>query len=248
MLNINEAKVNFFKTIDSTNNEAQRIIENQIIDSPFWIIAESQNNGRGRGKNSWISEEGNFFATLVTPIEWDLKLFPMLSCIVALSVYESILNFCNDQHSLKIKWPNDILFNDKKISGILIENQISKKDKFSIIGIGVNIKSSPNNLDYETTHLNNISINKKINPMEFFFILKEKMHNNINNFNSNSVEYFIKKITKKSWKIGKEIIFIDKNENKKALFIGFTNNYEIILDINGEISNLSSGEIAILNK
>ena len=81
MLNINEAKVNFFKTIDSTNNEAQRIIENQIIDSPFWIIAESQNNGRGRGKNSWISEEGNFFATLVTPIEWDLKFFPMLSCI-----------------------------------------------------------------------------------------------------------------------------------------------------------------------
>ena len=248
MLNINDANVILFKTIDSTNNEAQRIIENRNIDSPIWIISESQKNGRGRSNNLWISKKGNFFGTLITPIEWDLNILPILSCVVALSVHESILNFCTNRENLKIKWPNDILFQDKKISGILIENQISKKEKFSIIGIGVNINSSPTDLNYQTIYLNGISANKKITSMDFFNVLKEKIHNNINRFDLSSLNYFIKEISSKSWKIGEEIYFIDTGITKKAIFKGLSKNYEIILDINGEISILSSGEIAIINK
>ena len=248
MLNINNTKVILFKTIDSTNNEAQRIIENKNIDSPIWIISESQKNGRGRSNNLWISKKGNFFGTLITPIEWDLNILPILSCVVALSVHESILNFCTNREDLKIKWPNDILFQDKKISGILMENQISKKEKFSIIGIGVNINSSPTDLNYQTIYLNGISANKKITSMDFFNVLKEKIHNNINRFDLSSLNYFIKEISSKSWKIGEEIYFIDTGITKKAIFKGLSKNYEIILDINGEISILSSGEIAIINK
>ena len=248
MLNINDANVILFKTIDSTNNEAQRIIENRNIDSPIWIISESQKNGRGRSNNIWISKKGNFFGTLITPIEWDLNILPILSCVVALSVHESILNFCTNREDLKIKWPNDIIFQDKKISGILIENQISKKEKFSIIGIGVNINSSPTDLNYQTIYLNGISANKKITSMDFFNVLKEKIHNNINRFDLSSLNYFIKEISSKSWKIGEEIYFIDTGITKKAIFKGLSKNYEIILDINGEISILSSGEIAIINK
>ena len=248
MLNINDANVILFKTIDSTNNEAQRIIENRNIDSPIWIISESQKNGRGRSNNLWISKKGNFFGTLITPIEWDLNILPILSCVVALSVHESILNFCTNRENLKIKWPNDILFQDKKISGILIENQISKKEKFSIIGIGVNINSSPTDLNYQTIYLNGISANKKITSMDFFNVLKEKIHNNINRFDLSSLNYFIKEISLKSWKIEEEIYFIDMGITKKAIFKGLSKNYEIMLDISGEISILSSGEIAIINK
>ena len=248
MLNINNTKVILFKTIDSTNNEAQRIIENKNIDSPIWIISESQKNGRGRSNNLWISKKGNFFGTLIIPIVWDLNILPILSCVVALSVHESILNFCTNREDLKIKWPNDILFQDKKISGILIENQISKKEKFSIIGIGVNINSSPTDLNYQTIYLNGISANKKITSMDFFNVLKEKIHNNINRFDLSSLNYFIKEISSKSWKIGEEIYFIDTGITKKNIFKGLSKNYEIILDINGEISILSSGEIAIINK
>lgn len=248
MLNINDAKVILFKTIDSTNNEAQRIIENRNIDSPIWIISESQKNGKGRSNNLWISKKGNFFGTLIIPIVWDLNILPILSCVVALSVHESILNFCTNREDLKVKWPNDILFQDKKISGILIENQISKKEKFSIIGIGVNINSSPNDLNYQTIYLNSISANKKITSMDFFNVLKEKIHNNINRFDLSSLNYFIKEISLKSWKIGEEIYFIDMGITKKAIFKGLSKNYEIMLDISGEISILSSGEIAIINK
>ena len=248
MLNINDAKVILFKTIDSTNNEAQRIIENRNIDSPIWIISESQKNGKGRSNNLWISKKGNFFGTLIIPIVWDLNILPILSCVVALSVHESILNFCTNREDLKVKWPNDILFQDKKISGILIENQISKKEKFSIIGIGVNINSSPNDLNYQTIYLNSISANKKITSMDFFNVLKEKIHNNINRFDLSSLNYFIKEISLKSWKIEEEIYFIDMGITKKAIFKGLSKNYEIMLDISGEISILSSGEIAIINK
>ena len=247
MLDINGAKVNLFKTIDSTNTEAQRIIANQNIDTPIWIISEIQTDGRGRGKNLWLSEEGNFFASLIIPIEWSLNILPLLSCVIALSVYESILNFCNKKDDLKIKWPNDILYKEKKISGILIENQISKEEKFSIIGIGVNINSSPNHLNYETTYLNNLSNNGQISPMKFFSILKEKTHNNMNKFDPGYVDYFIEKVSQVSRKIGEEITIIDCNKAKKAIFKGYTNNYEIILDINGKISKLSSGEISITN-
>tara|TARA_B110001454_G_scaffold7679_1_gene7361 strand:- start:1928 stop:2671 length:744 start_codon:yes stop_codon:yes gene_type:complete len=245
MLNIKDAKVKSFDTIDSTNSEAHRILNNNNLKEPLWILTSSQTSGRGRNSNSWISEKGNLFVSLVIPIVWNIRILPMLSCVIALSVYETISQFVNDTKLLKIKWPNDILFDDAKISGILIENQISELNKYSVIGIGVNINTSPDKLDYKTQNLKAISSKTDFEIYDFFISLKECLHKNLNIFGEDSLDYFNNTVLKNAWRIGENIIFKEGINQREAKFVGFTKNYEIVLEIEGEVLNLSSGEISI---
>ena len=134
MININNAEVKLFNEIDSTNSAALDHL-NTIggISDPIWFRAKAQTKGRGRNKNSWVSDEGNLFTTLLTPISWKLNIIPMLSCVIAASVHQSVSFFLDNQNPLKIKWPNDILINKKKVSGIIIETTSNNKKKIKNI-------------------------------------------------------------------------------------------------------------------
>ena len=132
---INFNNVQHFKSIDSTNAEAHRYLENKNTQKPLWFLADNQDAGRGRMGSKWISNEGNLFCSLIYPINWDLKLMPMISALVAVVIHETISFFIGNDPKLKIKWPNDILINDAKISGALIENIIGGENKLSLIHI-----------------------------------------------------------------------------------------------------------------
>ena len=111
MININDAEVKLFNEIDSTNSAAlEHLNIIGAISDPIWFRAKKQTKGRGRNKNTWVSDEGNLFTTLLTPIYWKLNIIPMLSCVIAASVHQSVSFFLDNQNPLKIKWPNDIFF------------------------------------------------------------------------------------------------------------------------------------------
>ena len=84
--------VRLYKKIDSTNAEAQRYLSSNNTDVASWILADKQDSGRGRMGSTWISDEGNLFCSLMYPITWELEILPMLSCLVAVSIHET-LNF-----------------------------------------------------------------------------------------------------------------------------------------------------------
>ena len=135
-----------FKEIDSTNNEASRRIDKETA-LPYWIVSDKQTAGRGRHNRYWDSSEGNFMGTYILVIEGEKKILPQLSFVSALAIYNSILEFKPNinNSSIKLKWPNDIVINDKKCGGILIEN-LSSEGNFLhkiAIGIGVNLITSP---------------------------------------------------------------------------------------------------------
>jgi BirA family biotin operon repressor/biotin-[acetyl-CoA-carboxylase] ligase len=109
------------------------------------ILANAQSAGRGRYRRQWVSHHGNLYASFILSSE---SRDSRLSYSVAVAVAETLIQF---GAAPGIKWPNDILIDGKKISGILIE--YSKK--FVIIGIGINIKSNPRVANYETTKLDN---------------------------------------------------------------------------------------------
>ena len=94
MININNAEVKLFNEIDSTNSAALDHL-NTIggISDPIWFRAKVQTKGRGRNKNSWVSDEGNLFTTLLTNISWKPNVIPMLSCVIAVSVHQSVSSF-----------------------------------------------------------------------------------------------------------------------------------------------------------
>ena len=166
-----KSQIIHYESIDSTNLEAHRYLEKNSVSKPTWLIAEQQTSGRGRMGSSWVSTKGNLFSTLIYPIVWDLKILPMLSCLVALAVHETISYYINSTNKIEIKWPNDILVNNAKISGVLIENVLSDKKKHSIIGIGINVVSSPQLVDYETSYINQY-LNDKTDVSKIFLNLK----------------------------------------------------------------------------
>lgn len=134
-----------YKEIDSTNNEAKKLINNQK-DLPYWIIADKQTSGRGRKDRFWDSPIGNFMGTYVLSIKGEKRILPQLSFVSALAIHSTITEFRHEDSSeVMLKWPNDIIINNKKCGGILIENIFSKNNLFHTIaiGIGVNLKSSP---------------------------------------------------------------------------------------------------------
>ena len=127
------------------------------------IVADAQTAGRGRYRRTWSSPPGNLYASFIYHVG-DAR-DPKISYGVAVAVAETLAHF--GLHPA-IKWPNDILIDGAKISGILIEYS---RD-FVIIGIGINIESSPSDLPYATTKTANY---KCVSRDELLHVLADKM-------------------------------------------------------------------------
>ena len=127
-----------FKEIDSTNNEARRRLDKETV-LPYWIVSDKQTAGRGRKNRFWDSPSGNFMGTYVLNVSGKKRILPQLSFVSALAIYDTIIEFKpkNSSAIIMLKWPNDIIINDKKCGGILIENLSSEGNFLHKIVIGI---------------------------------------------------------------------------------------------------------------
>lgn len=117
----------------------------------LWLRADRQISGRGRQGRSWVSPSGNLFAsTLVRMGEGDPPP-ASLALVASLALYDAVAAFLpeNVREALTLKWPNDLLLNGAKLSGILLE----REDSAVVIGIGLNLAHHPDNLDRPATSL-----------------------------------------------------------------------------------------------
>ena len=164
-----------FKSVTSTNDIAIKKIKKNI--SAGIIIAQKQTKGRGRYGNKWISMNKNLFMTVFFKLNPNISIrkLTLTSCSI---VRKSILNFI--KINIKIKKPNDLLINRKKICGILQEIIFYNNKKFAIIGIGININNSPNIINYPTTYLNFFT-KKKITSFKIYNEIKINFEMYLNN-------------------------------------------------------------------
>lgn len=141
-------------TVDSTNEEALRQAEAGAPDGTV-VWARAQTAGRGRRGRGWISEPGNCFSSvllrpMVPPIE-----AARLSFLVAVAVAETLRQLLAPGPRIGCKWPNDVLVDGAKISGILLESRMSIEGRVDrlVIGTGINVGSAPSGAPYETTSM-----------------------------------------------------------------------------------------------
>ena len=127
--------------VDSTNNYLKDLLSNsKPVSEGTVIMAESQYAGRGQQQNRWHSQDGKnlTFSILLKPIFLPVTQQFDLTRAVSLGIINALEPHLGAQ--LKIKWPNDIYFENGKLGGILIENIIQGNQiKNSVIGIGLNI-------------------------------------------------------------------------------------------------------------
>ncbi len=151
------------QSIASTNDEAKKILQTGKTEGFTILSANEQLTGRGQRQNTWHSQKGKNLTFSIITFPSFIKVSDQfyLSKVISLGIIE-YLNTKGEE--FKIKWPNDIYYNDKKICGILIENSISGSTiKNSVIGIGLNINQT-NFPDYlpKAVSLSNIN-NKEYN-------------------------------------------------------------------------------------
>jgi len=127
-----------FDTIDSTNTEAANQAR-KGADEGLCVVAREQTAGRGRQGRSWISEKdsGLYFSIVLRP-KLETRYISLITLAAGIAVYDTLKEFGIDPD---IKWVNDVLVREKKISGILAETVETTKGIAVIVGIGINLTS-----------------------------------------------------------------------------------------------------------
>lgn len=132
-------EIHHYAVVGSTNDEAQKFCSSA---GKYTVVqADTQTAGRGRRGRQWCSLPGNLFFSLV--LEFDLRQLGALVQLAGLSVWQTVKHI-SPQADVKLKWPNDVLLNGAKMSGMLLEKG---GGDYMIVGIGVNVAHSPQNAE-----------------------------------------------------------------------------------------------------
>lgn len=157
-----------FDSIDSTNKEAARRAASTT--QPLWILAGEQTAGVGRRGRAWSSQQGNFAATLLMPINGDLSSVALYSFVASLALRDALVKVTDQPDRFALKWPNDVLMDGGKVAGILLETCGTGPSHLSV-GIGVNLAIAPEADKIETTSTPPKYLNGIISPQDFLTYL-----------------------------------------------------------------------------
>ena len=149
-------EIEYWPEIGSTNTRGIERCRNETISQPVLIVAERQTAGRGRGRNQWWAAPGALTFSLILPeslIELPIEHIPKLSLTLGLAISEC-LSGLNPSLKAKVKWPNDVLIDNRKVCGMLVEvPQLETSDSINlrtrdqdsrvfVAGIGLNVNNS----------------------------------------------------------------------------------------------------------
>ncbi len=225
--------------IDSTNDELRRLAEKGAANFTI-IAARKQTRGKGRYSRNWESPEGNIYLSILIK-NLDVHTAHQVSFVAGLAALETVqINV--DDHEVRLKWPNDVLADGKKVAGVLLESASSRPDRldYLIIGFGINVKKSP---DYATNM-------KKLGSTQNFGIIKTKLVDEFLKYYEIWLEEGFGKIRnlwlKNAMGLGEKIVANLPERHIEGIFVGLTANGELILDTNEGEKIISSGEVHAL--
>ena len=161
-----------FKTLNSTNDKAISLLKKKNT-KPTIIICDFQKKGRGRYGKKWITLKENLFMSIFfeTKKKFENKYFTQKNCLIVKNSLSKLIK------GIKIKKPNDLLVQRKKICGIMQEFIRINKKNYVIIGIGVNIKNSPNIPNYQTGYIQEFT-RKNVNKTIVYKLIKKNFEKN----------------------------------------------------------------------
>lgn len=150
-------------SVDSTSTEAQRrAAAGEPL--PFWLISAEQTNARARRGRQWSAAPGNFMASVMIRTQGELAQAALRSFTASLALYDALDQLLEIGPELSLKWPNDVLYQGKKLAGILLESTALRGEVQLCIGIGVNLASAPDPKTLERQAMAPVSLAGAISP------------------------------------------------------------------------------------
>ena len=134
----------------STNADlAARLLAGVAVREGDWLVADRQDEGRGRRGRQWLGSTGNFMGSTTVIVRSGDPAPASLALLAGLAVYETVSLHLPAPHRAMLKWPNDVLVGSAKLAGILLERVANRV----VIGIGVNLARAPDLSERETLAL-----------------------------------------------------------------------------------------------
>lgn len=235
-----------FDEIDSTNTKAKELAE-QGYPSGTLVVADRQIAGRGRRGRSWDSPAGiGIFMTLLLKPDINPNNASMLTLVTALATAQAISDVTGA--GAKIKWPNDIVINGKKVCGILTEMS-AQFDYINhiVIGIGINVhnESFPEEIR-ETASSLLLESGKRIHRADLIARFLERFEAGYAIFlQTEDLEGLMKDYNALLVNIQKQVRILDPKEPFEGKAIGITKRGELIVDTWESRKLVSSGEVSV---
>lgn len=207
------------------------------------VIAGQQTKGKGQRGRKWIDSIGeSVLMSLVIRPQYSIEQQFCFNMSVCLAIADIIQEY-NEHWDVRIKWPNDIIINDKKAGGVLIENVIrGDKWAYSLVGIGVNIlqTSLPAEIPYATSL--NMEGGKQVSVKDIAMSLREKILEYT--YKAHPAEDLLPMYHDVLFRLGQRQQFRDNKEDFAANIAGVTPGGQLQLEKeNGEIINYTHGTI-----
>ena len=235
--------------VDSTNKYALNLTENPDIGGTV-IVADVQRAGKGRLERSWYSPKGvNLYMSLILKPGIESEEINILTFISSVATVNTLADYGIDS---EIKWPNDVLIDKKKVSGVLTEiNMHKNKLEYVVVGIGVNLNVDAASLkmsgleDIATSVC--IEQNEQVNRNEFLIKLLNNLDNCYESFLTFGKQHIYNEWTYR-WKgKGKTVSVSTENEQFEGKCVGLDENgFMIVKKYSGETIKIITGDVSLL--
>lgn len=227
------------KSVDSTNNFLTNLSNKSSLVEGTLVVGNNQFDGKGQRGNKWLSEAGKSLTIsmlLFPKIDLDRQ-FLFNKCI-SLSICETLKHF---DISPRIKWPNDIFIDDKKVAGILIENSIQQKIiSKSIVGIGMNV----NNESLDFTFATSLKMHKSMHfDMDHLLVLLCKELERHYLLLKSDTKSIIERYNNQLYRVNLPTTFLANDSVVKGVIKKVDDLGRLVLEIEGKIHSFSCGEL-----
>ncbi len=147
----------------------------------LWITATEQTVGKASRGRGWVSKPGNLYSSLLLETPCKPKHLPGLTFVAAVSVYETIAHFVSGA-KVELKWPNDVLVDERKCSGVLLENRLNLERNIVVIGMGLNCRHHPGDTNFPATDM--LTEGVDVEPEQVFDELAARVAENLKLWNA----------------------------------------------------------------
>lgn len=232
------------ETVDSTNDYLKKI-NNQVEDGTV-VISDEQTKGKGRLGRKWQSKsrEGIWMSIILKPEIIPYKA-PFITLIAGASIVKALNNL---QVPAKIKWPNDIVINNKKVSGILTELSADiEKTNYIIVGIGINVNNSEFDRDLKEKATSLYKEHYKLSKVDIVTEILHELEKLYKDYIDRDCKEETLKICKEySAIINKNVYIVKENEKELVRCVDINKEGNLIVrDSNNKLKEIISGEVSI---
>ena len=237
------ATLRLFDMVDSTNTVMAKEAQTQDVDKHIYV-AEFQTAGRGRRGRDWVGDFGrNVAMTVGFSFQRQLADLGGLSCVVGLALIQVLENL---GVRAQLKWPNDVWVDDKKLAGILVELMQTPRGTSAVIGIGINVDLSPeqmSKIDQEVIWLRRFDV--AISRQDLVVEIYQYVLANVDLFAREGFARFIPAFDAVHRLHDGPAVLLAGRAIQEGVVRGVDHDGALLFEKNGIISRITGGEVSL---